>query len=69
MLGFWLMLFTIKLHLKLKLATIRRSIRNFSEKHHLLKPFNSGLQAIEVWFTDQNCTEIEDKINLTLTIR
>ena len=36
-----------------------------------LKTFNSEFQAIEVWFTDQKSKplEIEDKINLTLTIK
>ena len=36
----------------------------------LLKIFNSELQAIEVWFIDQNSQpfETEEKINLTLVI-
>ena len=37
----------------------------------LLKIFNSELQAIEVWFIDQNSQpfETEEKINLTLVIK
>ena len=39
--------------------------------HIFSKTFNSEFQAIEVWFTDQNCQplEIEDRINLTLVIK
>ena len=39
--------------------------------HIFLKTFNSELQGIEVWFTDQNSQplEIEDGINLTLVIK
>ena len=41
------------------------------ENHIFLKIFNSGIQEIKVWFTDQNSKpfEIEDKINLTLIIK
>ena len=40
-------------------------------KNIFLKIFNSELQGIEVWFTDQNSQplEIEDRINLTLVIK
>ena len=44
----------------------------FSPKNHIfLKTFNSEVQAIRVWFTDQNgqSLEIEDRINLTLVIK
>ena len=36
-----------------------------------LKTFNSEFQKVKVWFTDQNNNplELEDKINLTLTIK
>ena len=36
-----------------------------------LKAFKSGLQEIDVWFTDQNSQplEIEDRINLPLVVR
>ena len=34
-----------------------------------IKTFNSEFQSIEVWFTDQNSLEIEDRINLTLVIK
>ena len=36
-----------------------------------LKKFNSEFQEIKVWFTDQNSKtlEVEDKINLTLTVK
>ena len=39
--------------------------------HIFLKTFNSELEIIEVWFTDQNSLplEIEDRINLTLVIK
>ena len=39
--------------------------------HIFLKAFNSELQEIKVWFTDQNskALEVEDKINLTLIIK
>ena len=35
------------------------------------KTFNSEIQDIEVWFTDQSCQplEIEDRINLTSVIK
>ena len=41
------------------------------ENHIFLKTFNSELQAIEVWFTEQKSQplEIEDRINLTLVIK
>ena len=47
------------------------SLIEISLKNHIfLKAFNAELQAIEVWFTDQNSQslEIEDRINLTLVI-
>ena len=36
-----------------------------------LKTFNSEFREIKVWFTDQDNhpLEVEDKINLTLTIK
>ena len=39
--------------------------------HIFLKTSNSEFQEIKVWFTDQNSKplEVEDKINLTLTIK
>ena len=39
--------------------------------HIFLKKFNSELQEIKVWFTDQTSKPlaIEDKINLTLIIK
>ena len=39
--------------------------------HIFLKTFNSEIQTIEVWFTDQNSQslEIEDRINLTLVFK
>ena len=39
--------------------------------HIFLKPFNSEFQEIKVWLTDQNSKplEVEDKINLTLTVK
>ena len=43
-----------------------------SPKNHIfLETFNSEIQAIEVWFTDQNSQllEIKDIINLTLIIK
>ena len=42
-----------------------------SANHIFLKTFNSEIQDIEVWFTDQNSQplEIEDRINLTLVIK
>ena len=41
------------------------------ENHIFLKTFNSELQAVEVWFTEQKSQplEIEDRINLTLVIK
>ena len=41
------------------------------ENHIFLKTFNSELQAIEVWFTEQKSQplEIKDRINLTLVIK
>ena len=40
-------------------------------KQIFLKTFNSELQDIEAWFTDQNSKplEIEDRINLTMVIK
>ena len=37
----------------------------------ILKTFNSDVQAIEVWFSDQNSQPlgIKDRINLTLVIK
>ena len=39
--------------------------------HIFLKTFNSEIQEIKVWFTDQNSNplDIEDKINLTLIVK
>ena len=39
--------------------------------HIFLKTFNSEFQEINIWFTDQNSNtlEVEDKINLTLSIK
>ena len=39
--------------------------------HIFLKTFNSEIQEIKVWFTDQNRKplEVEDKINRTLIIK
>ena len=48
------------------------SLLEFPPKNHIfLKTFNSEVQAIRVWFTDQNgqSLEIEDRINLTLVIK
>ena len=42
-----------------------------SKNHIFIKTFNSEVQAIEVWFTNQNSQplEIEGIINLTLVIK
>ena len=42
-----------------------------SPNHIFLKTFNSEIQEIKVWFTDQNSRplEVEDKINLTLVVK
>ena len=48
------------------------SFLEISPKHHIfLKTFNSEFKEIKIWFTDQNSKplEVEDKINLTLTIQ
>ena len=48
------------------------SLLKVSPKNHIfLKSFNSGFQAIQVWFTDHNRQplEIEDRINLSLVIK
>ena len=39
--------------------------------HIFLKTFNSELQQINIWFTDQTSKplEVEDKINITLIIK
>ena len=39
--------------------------------HIFLKTFNSEFQEIKIWFTDQKgmLLEVEDKINITLTIK
>ena len=39
--------------------------------HNILKAFNSELQEIKIWFTDQTSKslEVEDKIKLTLIIK
>ena len=39
--------------------------------HIFLKTFNSEFQEINIWFTDQNSNtlEVEDEINLTLSIK
>ena len=44
------------------------SLLEISPRNHIfLKIFNSELQEIKVWFTDENSKplEVEDKINLT----
>ena len=48
------------------------SLLEISPPNHIfLKPFNSEFQEIKVWFTDQTSKplEVEDKINLTITIK
>ena len=48
------------------------SLLEISPTNHIfLKTFNSELQKIEVWFTDQNSQplKIEDRINLTMVIK
>ena len=48
------------------------SLLEISPPNHIfLKTFNSEFQEIKVWFTDQNNNplEVEDKINITLTIK
>ena len=48
------------------------SLLEISPKNHIfLKTFNSEFQEIKTWFTDQNSKplQVEDKINLTLTIK
>ena len=48
------------------------SLLGISPRNHIfLKTFSSEFQEIKVWFTDQNSKllEVEDKINLTLTVR
>ena len=48
------------------------SLLEISPTNHIsLKTFQSKFQEIKVWFTDQTCKplEVEDKINLTLTIK
>ena len=39
--------------------------------HTFVKTFNSKFQEIKIWFTDQNSKplEVENKTNLTLTIK
>ena len=39
--------------------------------HVFLKTFNSGFQAVKIWFTDQASKplELENKINITLIIK
>ena len=39
--------------------------------HVFLRTFNSEFQEIKIWFTDQTSArlELEDKINVTLTIK
>ena len=49
-----------------------RSLSEISPTNHiLLKTFNSELQEIKKWFTDQTSKplEVEDKINLTMIIK
>ena len=46
------------------------SLIDISPSNHIfLKTFNSEHDEIVVWFTDQNSTEIEDRINLTIVIK
>ena len=48
------------------------SLLEISPPNHIfLKAFNSEFQEIKVWFTDENSKplEVEDKINLTLTVK
>ena len=48
------------------------SLLEISPKNHIfLKIFNSELQEIKVWFTDQTSKplEVEDKINLAIIIK
>ena len=48
------------------------SLLEISPTNHIfLKTFNSEYDEIKVWFTDQNSQqlEIEDRINLTMTIK
>ena len=48
------------------------SLLEISPKNFIyLKTFNSEIQIIEVWFTDQNSQplQIDDRINLTLVIK
>ena len=48
------------------------SLLEVSPNNHIfLKTYNSEFQDIRIWFTDQNShpLEIEDRINLTLTIK
>ena len=48
------------------------SLLEMSPTNHIfLKTFNSEYDEIIVWFTDQNSqpVEIEDRINLTMTIK
>ena len=48
------------------------SLLEISPRNHIfLKTFSSEFQEIKVWFTDQNSKllEVEDKINLILTVR
>ena len=48
------------------------SLLEISPTNHIfLKTFNSELQEIRVWFTDQTSKplEVEEKINLTLIIK
>ena len=48
------------------------SLLEISPKNHaFLKIFNSEFQEIKIWFTDQTSKplEVEDRINVTLTIK
>ena len=48
------------------------SLLEISPTNHIfLKTFNSEIQEIKIWFTDQTSKtlEVEDKINLTLIIK
>ena len=48
------------------------SLLEISQTNHIfLKTFNSELQEMKVWFTDQTSEplEVEDRINVSLTIK
>ena len=48
------------------------SLLEISPPNHIfLKTFNSEFQVIKAWFTNETCLplEVEDKINLNLTVK